>query len=172
MPLAAQAEPLEVKVGVLRIGHSRETVSILDIPAADDFIAGASMAMADNNTTGKFLDQSFTVDDVKLAADDDAAAAARALLDKGVRYLIVDLPAGALLKVADAAKDENALVFNAGAPDDSLREEDCRANVIHTAPIALDAGRRSGAISDLETMATMVPRRRLPSRGRSARRGL
>ncbi len=116
MPLAAQAEPLEVKVGVLRIGHSRDTVSILDVPPADDFIAGASMAMADNNTTGKFLDQSFTVDDVKLAADDDAAAAARTLLDRGVRYLIADLPAGALLKVADAAKDEGALVFNAGRP--------------------------------------------------------
>jgi ABC transporter substrate binding protein (PQQ-dependent alcohol dehydrogenase system) len=119
---------------VLRVEHSRETISIVDIPPADDFIAGARMAMADNNTTGKFLDQSFTVEDVKLAPDGDAAAAARALIDKGVRYLIVDLPPDALLKVADAAKDEGALVFNAGAPDDSLREQDCRANVIHTAP--------------------------------------
>jgi ABC transporter substrate binding protein (PQQ-dependent alcohol dehydrogenase system) len=134
LPLAANADPLEVKVGVLRVEHSRETISILDIPPADEFIAGARMAMADNNTTGKFLDQSFTVEDVKLGADDDLAAAARALIDKGVRYLIVDLPADALLKVADAAKDEGALVFNAGAPDDSLREQDCRANVIHTAP--------------------------------------
>ena len=134
LPLAANADPLEVKVGVLRIEHSRETISIVDIPPADDFVAGAKMAMADNNTTGKFLDQSFTVEDVKLSPDDDAVAAARTLLDKGVRYLIADLPADALLKVADAAKDEGALVFNAGAPDDSLREQDCRANVIHTAP--------------------------------------
>jgi hypothetical protein len=134
LPLAASADPLEVKVGVLRIEHSRETISIVDIPPADDFIAGAKMAMADNNTTGKFLDQSFTVEDIKLAPDDDPIAAARTLLDKGVRYLIADLPADALLKVADAAKDEGALVFNAGAPDDSLREQDCRANVIHTAP--------------------------------------
>ncbi len=130
----ATADPLEVKVGVLRIEHSRETISITDIPAADDFVAGAEMAMADNNTTGKFLDQSFTVEDVKLTPDDDALAAAKALLDKGVRYLIVDLPADKLLAVADAARDQNALVFNAGAPDDRLREEDCRANVIHTAP--------------------------------------
>jgi ABC transporter substrate binding protein (PQQ-dependent alcohol dehydrogenase system) len=134
LPLAASADPLEVKVGVLRIEHSRETISIVDIPPADDFIAGAKMAMADNNTTGKFLDQSFTVEDIKLAPDDDPIAAARTLLDKGVRYLIADLPADALLKVADTAKDQGALVFNAGAPDDSLREQDCRANVIHTAP--------------------------------------
>lgn len=133
-PLAANADPLEVKVGVLRIEHSRETISIVDIPPADDFIAGAKMAMADNNTTGKFLDQSFTVEDVKLAPDDDPVAAARTLLDKGVRYLIADLPADALLKVADAAKNQGALVFNAGAPDDRLREQDCRANVVHIAP--------------------------------------
>ena len=75
---AANADPLEVKVGVLRVEHSRETISIVDIPPADDFIAGARMAMADNNTTGKFLDQSFSVDDLKLTPDDDAVAAARA----------------------------------------------------------------------------------------------
>jgi ABC transporter substrate binding protein (PQQ-dependent alcohol dehydrogenase system) len=131
---SARADPLEVKVGVLRIEHSRETVSIVDIPPADDFIAGARMAMADNNTTGKFLDQSFSIEDVKLAPNDDPVGAARTLVDKGVRYLIVDLPADTLLRIADAAKAEGALVFNAGAPDDSLREQDCRANVIHTAP--------------------------------------
>ncbi len=54
------------------------------------------------------------------------------MIDSGVRFLIVDLPAEKLLKVADAARD--GLVFNAGAPDERLREEDCRANVIHTAP--------------------------------------
>ena len=114
--------------------HSRETISILDIPAADDFVAGAKLAMADNNTTGKFIDQSFAIEDVKVEPDGDAVGAARKLIDSGVRFLIVDLPADKLLQVADAARGADALVFNAGAPDERLREEDCRANVIHTAP--------------------------------------
>ena len=38
---SAAAEPLTVKVGVIREAHSRETISILDIPPTDDFIAGA-----------------------------------------------------------------------------------------------------------------------------------
>ncbi len=133
-PAAATADPLEVKVGVIHTEHSRETISILDIPAADDFVAGAKLAMADNNTTGRFIDQSFSIEDVKLAPDDDAVGAARKLIDSGVRFLIVDLPADKLLQVADAARGADALVFNAGAPDERLREEDCRANVIHTAP--------------------------------------
>jgi hypothetical protein len=42
-------------------------------------------------------------------------------LDSGVRYLIVDLPADKLLQVADAPRDAQALVFNGGAPDESVR---------------------------------------------------
>ena len=130
----ALADPLEVKVGVLRMTHSRETISILDIPAKDDFVAGARMAMDDNNTTGKFLDQSFSLIDSVLGPDDDALAALNDLLGQDVRFIIADLPADKLLAVADAARAKDALVFNAGAPDDRLREEDCRANVFHLAP--------------------------------------
>ena len=126
--------PLDVKIGFIRAPHSRDAISILDIPAADDFVAGAKLAMADNNTTGKFLDQSFAIEDAKLAPDEDALAAAKTMLGSGIRFLIVDLPADALLKVADAARESQALVFNAGAADERLREEDCRANLIHTAP--------------------------------------
>jgi ABC transporter substrate binding protein (PQQ-dependent alcohol dehydrogenase system) len=132
--LPARADTLDVKVGVLREAHSRETISILDIPAADDFVAGARMAMEDDNTTGRFLDQSFSIVDAKLSPADDPIAPLNDMLADGVRFIIVDLPADKVLAVADAARAKGALVFNAGAPDDRLREEDCRANVFHTAP--------------------------------------
>jgi len=126
------ADPLDVKIGVLRQVHSRETLSILDIPAADDFVAGANMALEDDNTTGRFLDQTFSLVDAKIAANEDPTTKLDALLAQGVRLLVVDLPADKLLAVADHAHD--ALVFNAGATDERVREGDCRANVIHTAP--------------------------------------
>ena len=130
----ANADPLAVKVGVLREVHSRETVSILDIPAADDFVAGARMAMDDDNTTGRFLDQSFSIVDAKLSPSEDPIQPLNEILADGVRFVIVDLPSDEVLAVADAARATGAIVFNAGAPDDRLREEDCRANVIHVAP--------------------------------------
>jgi ABC transporter substrate binding protein (PQQ-dependent alcohol dehydrogenase system) len=134
-PIAhAKADPLSVKVGVLHETHSRETISILDIPPADDFVAGARMAMDDDNTTGRFLDQSFSIVDAKLAPGEDPIAPLNKMVADGVRFFIVDLPPAEVLSVADAARPTGALVFNAGAPDDSLREEDCRANLIHTAP--------------------------------------
>jgi hypothetical protein len=40
-----QPQTLTVKVGVIREAHPRDTISILDIPPADDFVAGARMAL-------------------------------------------------------------------------------------------------------------------------------
>ncbi len=131
---AASADPLAIKVGVLREPHSRETISILDIPAADDALAGALMGAADNNTTGKFTGQSFETFDARLQEGEDAGAAIDRLAAEGVRLVIADLDGSRLLDAATRAKAQGALLFNISAPDENLREEDCRANVVHVAP--------------------------------------
>lgn len=130
----ARAETLDIKVGVLREPHSRETLSILDIPAADDTLAGAQMGAVDNNTTGKFTHQTFEVFDEKLDDGADVAAAIDALVDKGALLVIADLSPDRLLAASERAKAKGALLFNVSAPDDRLREEDCRANVVHVTP--------------------------------------
>ena len=104
------------------------------MPSDNDGVAGAQLAIVDNNTTGRFLDQRFLLEDIRLKAADDIASAVAALAERGISIVIADLPADALLKAADAGREQGLLLFNAGAIDDRLREEDCRANVIHTAP--------------------------------------
>ena len=131
---ALAADPVEVKIGYLRIPESKAAISLLDVPPADDGVAGAKLAIDDNNTTGKFLNQRFTLEQVRLKDTDDPAAAVATLADHGISLVIADLPPDALLKAADAGRARGVLFFNAGAIDDRLREEDCRANVIHTAP--------------------------------------
>jgi ABC transporter substrate binding protein (PQQ-dependent alcohol dehydrogenase system) len=131
---AVAADAINVKVGFIRAPHTRETLSILDIPAADEGLAGAMLAAEDNNTTGGFLGQAFAIDDVLLRPGDDPAAALNGLIQRGVSFVLADLPAPALLALSDAAKDKGVLIFNTGAPEDSLREENCRANVFHVAP--------------------------------------
>ncbi|MGA7657213.1 MAG: ABC transporter substrate-binding protein [Methylocella sp.] len=131
---AAAGATIDVKAGFIRAPHVQETLSILDIPAADDGIAGAKLAAEDNNTTGRFLGQTYTIEDVRLQPGDDPAAALNGLLQHGVSFVLADLPAAALLALAEAAKDKGVLIFNTSAPEDSLREENCRANVFHVAP--------------------------------------
>jgi ABC transporter substrate binding protein (PQQ-dependent alcohol dehydrogenase system) len=131
---SASADPLETKIGYLRRTEPGTSLSLIQIPAENNGIAGAQLAINDNNTTGKFLNQRFSLEDVRLAESDDAAAAATALAERGVSLVLADLPADRLLEAADAGKPRNLLLFNVGTLDDRLREEDCRANVVHTAP--------------------------------------
>ena len=131
---AKAASNIEVRAGFIRAPHMREMLSILDIPAADDGLAGATLAAEDNNTTGGFLGQTFAIDDVLLRPGDDPAAALSGLIQRGVSLVLADLPAAALLALSDSAKGNGVLIFNTGAPEDSLREENCRANVLHIAP--------------------------------------
>ena len=92
------------------------------------------LGAADNNTTGKFTGQSFETVDARLEEGEDAGAAVERLADQGVRLVIADLDGPRLLAAADHARAKGALLLNASAPDENLREENCRANVIHVAP--------------------------------------
>jgi ABC transporter substrate binding protein (PQQ-dependent alcohol dehydrogenase system) len=130
---ALAADPVEIGIGYL--GHTgvKSKLSLVEQPADNDGVAGARLAIEDNNTTGKFLNQHFTLEEVRLKDGEDVAKAALALAGHN-GFIIADLPADALLKAADALRDRGTVLLNAGAIDDRLREQDCRANVIHVAP--------------------------------------
>jgi ABC transporter substrate binding protein (PQQ-dependent alcohol dehydrogenase system) len=131
---AHASNTVEFRIGYLRLDEKKLALSVLDVPPLDDGIAGAKVAINDNNTTGKFLKQRFILEEVKIAPKADPLPAAEQLVKTGASYLVVDLPAPMVLKIADAVRERHVLVFNAGATDDLLREEECRANVFHTAP--------------------------------------
>jgi len=138
-PAAATAQPADgrLSVSILYARERRELplpLSFLDLPPADDGLAGAKLAIADNNTTGRFLNQDFKLDVVEADKPDALVAAVVGKVAAGATFVVVDAAAPTLLALADALKGKDALLFNASAPDESLREEDCRANVMHTAP--------------------------------------
>ncbi len=130
----AEEPAVKVKIGYLRTTEQKITISLIEEPAPNDGLAGAQLAIDDNTTTGRFLNQSFSLVDMKIKPEDDPAPAVNALADEGALLVIADLPPEQLLKAADAGRARGLLFFNAGATDDRLREEDCRADVIHVAP--------------------------------------
>ena len=67
-------------------------------------------------------------------ADGDAVAAFKALTGDGYAFIVANLGADTLLRVADLPEAGKVLIFNAGAADDALRNEECRANILHTVP--------------------------------------
>ncbi|MGH6742903.1 MAG: ABC transporter substrate-binding protein [Bradyrhizobium sp.] len=130
---ALAADALQIGIGYLRHDRVKETLSLVQQPAPNDGVAGARLAIEDNNTTGKFLNQHFTLDEVRLREGDDVVKAATTLAEHD-GFIILDLPADELLKVADTLRDRGTVLFDAGSIDDRLREQDCRANVVHVAP--------------------------------------
>jgi ABC transporter substrate binding protein (PQQ-dependent alcohol dehydrogenase system) len=132
---AARAQDtLDIKIGYLRRAQRQETISLVQMPPPDNGVAGAQMAAKDNDTTGRFLNQRYSLVDLHLKAGDDPAMAVAELARQGIALIVVDLPADDLLKAAEAGKADRILFFNAAATDDRLRQKDCRANIVHTAP--------------------------------------
>lgn len=127
-------QPLEIKVGYLHAPPSRIRISLIDVPAANDGLAGAQLAIDDDNTTGRFLKQHYSLVEKLVGENDDPVAAMNTLADEGAAFIVTSLDADRLLKVADAGKARGMTMINALAPDERLREQDCRANVFHVAP--------------------------------------
>jgi ABC transporter substrate binding protein (PQQ-dependent alcohol dehydrogenase system) len=135
LDLAARAQDiLDIKIGYLRRAQRQETISLVQMPPPDNGVAGAQMAAKDNDTTGRFLNQRYSLVDLHLKAGDDPAMAVAELARQGIALIVADLPADDLLKAAEAGKADRILFFNAAATDDRLRQKDCRANIVHTAP--------------------------------------
>ncbi|WP_130272577.1 ABC transporter substrate-binding protein [Phyllobacterium myrsinacearum] len=135
-PAANQsAKPgVDARIGYLRAYEPQLALSVLDIPPRDEGIAGANVAISDNNTTGKFLGQQFTLDVTETKLNADVIPAFKEMVARGDRFVLADVSAKQLLSIADIARDADVLLFNIGATDDILREEECRPNVFHTAP--------------------------------------
>jgi ABC transporter substrate binding protein (PQQ-dependent alcohol dehydrogenase system) len=100
----------------------------------DEGLAGATLAIADNQTTGGFLGHDYTLTELVVPADGDVVAAVKQRLADGERFFVADLRADDLLAIADLPEATSAIIFNGRAQDDALRTDNCRANVFHTMP--------------------------------------
>jgi ABC transporter substrate binding protein (PQQ-dependent alcohol dehydrogenase system) len=127
-------EPVDIKIGYLRQLPSKLRLSLIDVPAPNDGLSGAQLAIDDDNATGRFLNQRYTLIEKTLSESDDPVTAMNTLADQGVSFIVTSLDADRLLKVADAGQARGEVFINASALDERLREQDCRANVIHVAP--------------------------------------
>ncbi len=69
MSAPASAE-VQMRAALLEIAHDRPIpLSRLDIPVGDEGFAGGQQALADNNTTGRFLGQTYELIEVRTDRD-------------------------------------------------------------------------------------------------------
>ncbi|WP_299403209.1 ABC transporter substrate-binding protein [uncultured Roseobacter sp.] len=131
---AGSAWAIDVKAAVLRIDYpTLLPISRYDLPPADLGFAGAALADEDNGTTGGFLGHTYETATVAVPPEEADAAMAQILAD-GIKLVVVQSRTEDLLRLTDQAAEAGALVFNARAADNALRDDACRGNLLHTAP--------------------------------------
>lgn len=131
----AEQSPTVIKIGLIQFHAERPpNLSNLEIAPENEAVAGAEISISDNNTTGQFLGQRFDLSTKKVSAAEDVIATYDAMRKDGTDYFVIDVPKASLLALADRAKDDAVLFFNVSAPDDDLRVDACRSNVLHIAP--------------------------------------
>ena len=123
---------VDARITVVVVEEERPLpLSRLDLPADDAGFAGARLGLDDNATTGGFLGHTFEAVEITIPPE-EIATLPETVGPDGLVVVIGD--ADAVLGVADALAGTSALILNASAPDDRLRNEACRANVLHVAP--------------------------------------
>jgi ABC transporter substrate binding protein (PQQ-dependent alcohol dehydrogenase system) len=128
------ASAVDVKAAVLRVDYpSLLPISRYDLRPADIGFAGAALADEDNGTTGSFLGHKYETK-TRAVPPGDADSALDDILADGIGLIVISARKDDLLRLTDRAAQNGALVFNAITPDNDLRSEGCRANLLHVAP--------------------------------------
>lgn len=95
---------------------------------------GAALGTDDNNTTGQFTHQSFSLRTVRVEDPSQLEAQFKSLLAEKQSYFLVDVPADALLALSRLAEAKDSILMDIANGDDRLRGQDCQENVFLLMP--------------------------------------
>lgn len=130
---APSAPVLEVKIAYLGFRPDPGPLLSNVIPEPEDAgLRGAELAIADSNSTGRFLNHRYSLQSHTADTEEQMLKAARELHADGLRLFVVNAPGATLQQLSEEMPD--SLLINAGSANDELRTASCLANVLHTLP--------------------------------------
>jgi ABC transporter substrate binding protein (PQQ-dependent alcohol dehydrogenase system) len=108
-------------------GKGEIQVVYVSAPGQDRAVAGARLGVLEDNGTGRFLGQKFSLREVSVSDEKPEA-------DPSWSLIVADLPAPRLLALADLPQMRKATILDVATVDDQLRQKQCRGNVLHILP--------------------------------------
>ena len=96
--------------------------------------AGAQVGIEETTALVRVLRTEFALERITVKSAAEVAPAVTKAQERGINFFILDTPAEAFKPLAAAVKGRDALLFNATAPEDSLRREVCAREIVHTLP--------------------------------------
>ena len=137
---STHAQTPKLEVNILYIEQRVERAPVLSNLVAwpdDDGMQGAALGLADNNATGRFVGQEYSMDTLIFDVDEPANARntlIREKLAEGAQLAVLNMPAADMLEIAAMPEAADDLLFNAQSADVELRNEECQSNILHTIP--------------------------------------
>src|SRR5215468_10951795 len=96
--------------------------------------AGAQVGIDEAQALSRVLKTDFALERITVKSAQEVTPAVTQALERGIHFFIVDAPAEAFRPLATAVRGREVLLFNATAPDDSLRRDQCAREIVHTLP--------------------------------------
>ncbi|QHJ09917.1 hypothetical protein FX988_00125 [Paraglaciecola mesophila] len=132
---AAENAPLSFEVNYVKLDEAPvATFSNINVLPEDSGLLGAQLAVADANSTGRFIGQSFTLSKFKLHAPQELLKRIDQQFKNGVFIFLVSADSGVFETIDRWAKNKPVLVFNVNEPADDMRHTLCLSSVLHTVP--------------------------------------
>ena len=136
-PAGAAAEELLIGYVALkkdpRYTVKRRFARFLTEALGSPYVA-AKVAIEESKFMGSAVGVEFKLKRRRAKSGRRLAESALKLVDDGAKYILIDAPAALVDEVARATEDRDVLLFNVGARDDVLRQEQCRSHLLHVIP--------------------------------------
>jgi ABC transporter substrate binding protein (PQQ-dependent alcohol dehydrogenase system) len=139
-PAPAPAQPpAKVTIGFVEIaGDPRHeplrAYERLVLKTREHPFAGAQVGIEETTALVRVLRTEFKLERITVKSAAEVAPAVTKAQESGINFVVVDAPAEAFKPLAAAVKGRDLLLFNATAPEDSLRREVCAREIVHTLP--------------------------------------
>jgi len=127
--------PLNIDVTYLKLHkpHAPALSNIIKM-ASDSGYQGAKLAINDSNTTGKFLQQHFSLNSFEFTQQQELLTRLQTEFKNGKAIFILDVPLAVLSEINVWAQNKHILLFNISEFSNALRNSQCLNTILHTAP--------------------------------------
>jgi ABC transporter substrate binding protein (PQQ-dependent alcohol dehydrogenase system) len=107
----------------------------LVLKTRDHPFAGAQVGIEEAQAISRVLKIDFALERITVKSTAELALAMLEAMDaRNLQFFIIDAPAETFGPLAAAVRGRDVLLFNATAPEDSLRREICAREIVHTLP--------------------------------------
>jgi ABC transporter substrate binding protein (PQQ-dependent alcohol dehydrogenase system) len=129
------SSPLSIDITYLKLQKQQAPAlsNILEM-ARDSGYQGARLAIEDSNTTGKFLQQHFSLTSFEFTKQQNLLTRLKEEFSLGKAIFILDAPLPVLNEIHLWAQNKPILLFNISEFSNELRDSQCLTTILHTAP--------------------------------------